>query len=266
MANKEALQKLLMLKRQQLDPAKFGIARRRGGRGRTLVAGLTQGEACAVLGWSEGTYGKVERGDLELTAPRFEELARLFEFTEEDWRNGWSYSFGGEPPYPLHPQTAYIVVPHWIKVLGAMGVPGYISCPGWNILATNPGFQALFLPGDEPSNMMRWMILDPRARELYLGDWAASWATAALPQLRAAVARHPDNETLQKLEHDVLLDEEAGPLYRSCPDSLDTPDGHTRPFRHPVLGWTQVTLCAAMPQVSPGQLLMCLLFDTGAGA
>ena len=257
--DRTALTRLLVLKRGQLDPAKLGFSKKttRGPQ----VTGATQYQVNHALGRSDRTYGKIEGGSLDPTPELFEEIARLLEFSEKDWRAGWNYLFEGEPPYPLDPSAALTVAPNWRDALHVIGTPAYVNDPSWNVLAHNRAFEDVFLPGDMPTNTMRWMILDQNARKRYLGDWTNSWAVYVIPQLRAAAARHPANEVLGQLASDVLADDVAGPIYRTCPDAYTDPDGDVRPFWHAGRGsWMKVTMCASTPLVSPGQLLMLLLF------
>ncbi|OIK28137.1 helix-turn-helix domain-containing protein [Streptomyces malaysiense] len=87
-------------------------------------------------------------------------------------------------------------------------------------------------------NVMRWTLLREEAREHHLLDWAERWAAPVAAQLRAAVAAHPDNPDLRRLDAEV----NDAPAARGL-----------------------VALCAAQPLGSPGARFFHLVFRPVAG-
>ncbi|OAR23935.1 hypothetical protein A8W25_15775 [Streptomyces sp. ERV7] len=119
--------------------------------------------------------------------------------------------------------------------------------------------------GEVPANTMRWMTLDPEAREDVLTDWEDRWAPMVLPQLRHGVEMRPNHVELRRLEAEIQADPVAGPLYReSGATPIPYPDGSERPIRHSRYGPGWVTTCVAEPVTSPGARVMLLLYTPGA--
>lgn len=144
--------------------------------------------------------------------------------------------------------------------LAGIEAPAYLSDIAWNVIAYNDAFQELLGP-DRPENIMRWMVLDPAARERFLGQWDRYWLEPALRQLRFAHELHPNNASLAKLVADVHDDHLAGPIYAACSSEYTHPDGNTRPFRHAGQeAWGDLTICAAQPVGQPDKLMVILLF------
>ncbi|MEU8964801.1 helix-turn-helix domain-containing protein [Streptomyces sp. NPDC048491] len=286
MNNRAALQQLLQGKRAQIDPSELGIPKRTG-RGRRSP-GLSQAQVAQALFVTERTYGLLERG--EMTAPSREFLdavARVLRMAERERAALYIYSLGYEPPIPMDPAAGKNVGPAWQKAVNQVsGQPCYINDVAWNVLAANQDFISMFPqevgrpPRLPERNLMRWMLLREDAREHHLVDWEQQWAVPVAAQLRTAVASYPDNEDLQRLDHEVNEDPVAGPIYRRSIAYVH-PDGDTRTMRHaayvvpPNSTDTRdrccdrhapsqrgnVTMCTAQPLLSPGARFFFLVFD-----
>ncbi|MFF5768789.1 hypothetical protein ACFY8F_40530 [Streptomyces tanashiensis] len=117
-------------------------------------------------------------------------------------------------------------------------------------------------PGEQaPTNMMRWLLLDPVARTEVLLQWETRWAPAVMPHLRHAADLNPQVPALADLERDILNDPVAGPVYRRCaPAPVPHFDGEELPFSHPVHGPGHLINCLAEPVSSPGVRLMIAFF------
>lgn len=255
----ETLQRILTHKRAQLRPETVGLVRP-SGRGRRAL-GVTQDQMDELLERSPGTYARFERGVLKGVTPEFcHAVATTLRFSETEWQGLWLYLFGHQPPHPLDPAAAVQVGPHWQDVVDNMTYPAYVTDQGWNLLAWNSAFAAIFTLRIPPENTMRWMLLDPNGRR-QLVDWSQQWAPLVMPQLRAAAQEYPANATLQQLECEVRRDPVAGPMYERARDAYLQPDGDVRRLMHLGLGGTgQVQIAAATPLGSPGARLMFLIF------
>jgi hypothetical protein len=188
-------------------------------------------------------------------------VARVLRMNEQDWAALWNFARRESPPFPLHPQTGMVVHGAWQQAVNAIDAMAYVTDASWNVLAHNPAWIEMFPSRRTPANTMRWMALDPEARQV-LGQWEDYWAPLLLPQLRSAIAVNPTNETLCRLEQDVLADPVAGPLYEgAASQSRLHPDGDERPLNHPSKGPGWVTMCTAEPLTARGAQLMILLFN-----
>ncbi len=289
--NREVLQRLLQHKRGQIDPTELGWPQRTG-RGRRST-GLSQAQVAQALYVSERTYAQLERGEMASpTAEFLDSVAKVLRMKERERSALYVYALGYEPPIPMDPMAGTNVAPAWQKAVnGVTGQPCYINDVAWNILACNDDFVRMFprAPDSKPQlpeqNLIRWMLLHEDAREHHLVDWAMRWAEPVAAQLRTAVAAHPGNEDLQRLDQEVNDDRVAGPIYRKHDVAYIHPDGDTRPMRHAGLSSSRgqqppgtrnccdrhtssdlgmVTMCAAQPFGSPGARFFLLVFTPAA--
>ncbi|CAM5268531.1 helix-turn-helix domain-containing protein [Streptomyces xanthochromogenes] len=287
MNNNQALQQLLQWKRGQIDPSEWGIPKRTG-RGRRS-AGLSQAQVAQALFVSERTYAALERGDMASPAREFlDAVAKILRMEERERTALYVYALGYEPPIPMDPLAGTNVAPAWqTAVNNVSGQPCYINDVAWNVLAANDDFVRMFPQVDAQTprlpeqNLLRWMLLREDAREHHLVDWEKRWAAPVAAQLRTAVAAHPTNQDLQRLDKEVNEDPVAGPIYRNHNLAYVHPDGDTRVMRH--AGYTApdgcpdqrdrccerhspsqlgyVTMCAAQPFRSPGARFFFLVFE-----
>ncbi|MEU9197240.1 helix-turn-helix domain-containing protein [Streptomyces hundungensis] len=264
-ADRAALRALLRERRAAVSPASLGFPPRKPGPGRR-AAGLSQEQLDLLLERTPGTYNRFENG--QLATPSAELLcavATVLRFDEQEWVFLWRLTRRENPPSPLHRASGLSVPGEWQRVVdGISGALAYINDAEWNLLAHNKEFAALFPGGEPPANPMRWMLLDPQAREVVLADWARSWAPVVMPQLRHAVELRPENAALARLEDDVRRDPVAGPLYEAAASApIAYPDGSERPLNHALYGPGWVTTCVAQPVTSPGARVMLLLYTPG---
>jgi transcriptional regulator with XRE-family HTH domain len=272
LSNREALQRLLRWKREQIDPVELGWPQK-AGRGRR-ARGLSQAQVAQALFVTEKTYADLERGNTsQPTAEFLDSVAKVLRMEERERAALYVYALGYEPPLPMDPMAGTVVNQAWqVAVDAVSGQPCYINDVAWNVLAANEEFKR---------NLMRWMLLCEDAREHHLVDWETRWAPRIAAQLRTAVATHPGNCDLQQLHKDVNEDPVAGPIYRGDHSlAYIHPDGDTRPMRHAgyvVRPGSQdrrshccsrhlpsqvgtVTMCAAQPFGSPGARFFLLPF------
>ncbi|MFH8609766.1 XRE family transcriptional regulator [Streptomyces sp. NPDC018029] len=148
----------------------------------------------------------------------------------------------------------------WRTVVeGVTGSMAYIADRRWNVVACNAEFEGLFPDGRAPSNIMRWMLLDDRAREGTLLNWAEDWARGACPALRQAVTDHPADPELVELASDVRFDPVAGPIYLATAASRAVhPDGAVRRVDHAAHGpgWVIVTAANPLPDIDARFVMM----------
>ncbi|BBA98146.1 hypothetical protein RVR_4217 [Actinacidiphila reveromycinica] len=263
MIDHQAMRTLLSRARARQDPAALGLSPRAEPRGRK-VAGLTHEHMTRLLGWPEHKYGYVERGRLAvIDTGLLEPIARILRLTEQEWEALVFYATGAPPPFPLDPEVGRSVPRPWRRVLASTPEIAYVSDAAWDVVAYNSAFTRLFVPDGVPVNVMRWMLLAPRAREV-LTDWENSWLPLLVPQLRARAAARPTDPTLVRLLADIRRDPLVAPCYDApTTDYLQPRAEAARPLHHPDLGPGWATLCAAEPFGVTGGRLMFVLFDRG---
>jgi transcriptional regulator with XRE-family HTH domain len=191
-AKPNALGDFLRARRQQVRPEDVGLvpgARRR-------VEGLRREELAMLAGISAEYYLRLEVGrDTNPSAQVVEALARALRLDIKAAKY-------------LH-QLANAVISHWDQsvldaavegldeLIDELPFPAIVANRYQDVLAANPMAQALspgFAPGQ---NFLRWRLLDPAARELYV-DWedATDAAVSGLRELAGAVPDDPRMRTL----------------------------------------------------------------------
>ncbi|MGV4985754.1 MmyB family transcriptional regulator [Streptomyces sp. NPDC001709] len=256
--NKEALKQLLTASRARIAPETHGLTRPTGSGRR--APGLSQHQIDQLIHRSPGTYRHLEAGHNE--NPPFDllrDVARLFGYNEQQWITLCQHARGENPPGPLYDTSGDAVPAAWADAVNGVTHPAYVTDASWNLLTCNERFHELFDSGRAPENTMRWMLLDGRAQ---LTDWETAWAPLVMPQLQHALAIRPDDKVLRQIEHEVMDDPVARPLYEVGGTSIH-PDGDERPLRHAVAGQGWVTMCVAQPLTAPGSRFMILVFRPG---
>ncbi|MCX5384899.1 helix-turn-helix domain-containing protein [Streptomyces sp. NBC_00083] len=258
--DKSALRSLLRERRALIQPESHGLSRptRQGRR----APGLSQAQIDQLLHRAPDTYGRLESGRYpNPPADLLQDVARLLGMDEQEWTALWRYCLGQDPPFPLNARSGAEIPGVWQEAVDAIGHMAYVNDRSWNLLTHNDRWAQMFPGRRVPGNVMRWMALDPAAREI-LTDWEHAWAPLVLPQLRAALAADPADRTLAGIEQDVLADPLAAPIYHSAGASLHL-DGDERPLHHAVQGPGWATVCAAQPMSAPGARLIILVFHPG---
>jgi transcriptional regulator with XRE-family HTH domain len=187
-----ALGDYLRARRQQVRPEDVGLvpgARRR-------VAGLRREELAMLAGISAEYYLRLEVGrDKNPSAQVVEALAQALRLDIKATRY-------------LH-QLANPTISRWDhsvldaaaegldELIDQLPFPAIVASRYQDVLAANPMAQALspgFAPGQ---NFLRWRLLDPAARELYV-DWEDA-VDAAVSGLRELAGTVPDDPRMQTL-------------------------------------------------------------------
>ncbi|MFI6653217.1 helix-turn-helix domain-containing protein [Streptomyces sp. NPDC050529] len=255
--HKKSLKRFLRDRRDRIAPETVGKSRP-AGQGRR-APGLSQHQVDELLGQPINTCYLLENGrNLNPSDDLLRAVARLYQLDEHEWVLLYRYAREEEPPRHLYPETGYQVPAAWQPALDGIEHMAYVCDAAWDVIAHNKHWASMFPSGQIPQNVLRWMCLSSEARTI-LTDWEEEWAPRILPQLRGALAARRD-PTLQQLEHDVLADPVAGPLYEAPGVTLH-PDGDERPLDHATYGPGWVTMCSASPESAPGARLMILVFN-----
>lgn len=258
--NKKPLKALLRERRALIDPEGHGFTRpsRQGRR----APGLSQQQVDQILHRTIGTYHRLESGTIPNPGiDLLRDVARLFALNEQEWTSLCRYAGIGDPPGPLNPASGKEIPGVWQVALNGMAHMGLITDASWNVVTYNEHFADLFPNRQTPKNTMRWMLLDPQARE-QLTDWKTAWAPLVLPQFRAGVAARPTDPVLRSLEKDVTADPDLAELWETGGAHIH-PDGDERPLVHALHGPGWITVCAAEPMTAPGSRFIVMIFNPG---
>ena len=258
---KAALKKLLEERRGLIDPSTYDIAPHPRGKKGRRAPGLSQQQVADLCHVSRNTYVNLESGITVPDVSLLRRVATLLGLNEQEWIAVCRYAGIGDPPGPLNPASGKELPAGWQKVVDDQGYPAYVTDASWDVIAYNKPFERFFPEGRVPWNTMRWMTLEPDGRRMLI-DWRTAWAPLVLPQLSAALAARPDDETLQRLERDVLADPDCAPIYEAGGAYIH-PDGDERPIRHAIDGKGWVALHASQPLTAPGARHITMIFYPG---
>ncbi|MER7986998.1 helix-turn-helix domain-containing protein [Streptomyces noursei] len=242
--NRSALRDLIQTKRRAIWPQDVGLAPR-------SKSGLYQSEVATLLHVSVQTYRRLEQGQPHM--PDFDLLARvarLFHLNEVEWADLCRYARDCDPPHPIRTNSGLEIPVEWAEFIAGIPHPAWVTDQQWNVLAFNEAWAGVFPTGRPPANHMRWMLLDPSARDTLI-DWETYWLPSVLTELRTAVDALKGDATLREIERAVRNDAIVGPRYASLPRAHTSTDGDHRPLRHHKLGPIWVTLLSSMPSNSP---------------
>ncbi|MBK3778514.1 helix-turn-helix domain-containing protein [Azospirillum brasilense] len=231
--------------RERLTPAEAGIPQTGSARRRT--PGLRREEAAQLCGLSPTWYTWLEQGRevsvsphalariagaLRLTAA---ERAYLFELSRKRDPDADATEGPDQPPAPL------------LAALEVVAAPAYLLDRVWNARGWNGPAAHLFsgwLGGTE-RNLLRYVFLDPSARE-FIAGWEDR-ARRLLAEFRADTARRAGDAEVTTLVDGLRA---ASPRFARLwqDQGVLEREGGTRGFTHPLDGtlvYEQVTLCPA---------------------
>jgi transcriptional regulator with XRE-family HTH domain len=185
-----ALGDFLRARRDQVRPEDVGLVP--GGRRR--APGLRREELAMLAGISVEYYLRLERGRAHHPSPQIlEALARALRLDAKATQH--LYDLAG----PIGPDTPDVEAgAHALaELIEQFSMPAIVANRYQEVLAANPIATALspeFTPGE---NFLRWRLLDPAARKLYV-DWddATASAVRGLRELRGPRPEDPRMEAL----------------------------------------------------------------------
>lgn len=187
-----ALGDYLRARREQVRPEQVGLAA--GARRR--VPGLRREELATLAGISSAYYLRLEQGrDTRPSAQVVDALAHALRLDVN--ATEYLHRLASAPGSRRTDPTEEAVANGLDDLIDQFPMPALVASRCQDVLAANPCAQALspgFAPGE---NFLRWRLLDPAARELYV-DWAEATATA-VSGLRDVVGSDQSDPRLQAL-------------------------------------------------------------------
>jgi transcriptional regulator with XRE-family HTH domain len=187
-----ALGDYLRARREQVRPQDVGLvagARRR-------VPGLRREELALLAGISSDYYLRLEQGrDKHPSAQVLDALARALRLDVK--ATEYLHQLAGSAASRTDHSGVEAAADGTDELINQFSMPAIVASRCQDVLAANPIARALS-PGFTPGgNFLRWRLLDPAARELYV-DWDEA-TDVAVSGLREAAGSDPDDPHLRAL-------------------------------------------------------------------
>ena len=235
-ANSNALGDYLRARRGQVRPEDVGLvpgARRR-------VQGLRREELATLAGISSDYYLRLEQGrDKNPSAQILDALARALQLDVK--ATEYLHQLASPTSGRRDLSTVEVAADGSAELIEQFAMPAIVASRCLEVLAANSIARALspgFAPGQ---NFLRWRLLDPAARDLYV-DWDEA-TDVAVSGLREAAASDPDDPRLRLLIDELSAVSERFANY-----------GHAQTW---VTGWAS-SICATQ------RLVSCICTATGS--
>lgn len=206
------------------------------------VTGLRREEVAASAGVSVSYYTRIEQGAVSPTPDVLEAVARALRLSEEDLEYLRDLTSAARPSRQPSSKAQYVLDDGLNRTLATLhAVPAAVLAFDMSVLSWNRKAHRIFAPhvpfdaptSASPPNWAEMLFLDAYCRSLFV-----PWEPVALDmvgRLRASLAKHPDEPTLDeviaRLKSQSL---EFAALWRRHPVRL-SPLGVAR-LQHPILG------------------------------
>jgi transcriptional regulator with XRE-family HTH domain len=246
----EELSSLMLGWRLRLQPEQvpglFVHRRRRKGR-------VSQEEVAALAGISAPWYGYLERGDVSrrYSTDILDRVAFVLRLSDDERRVLHLLATAQEPP-AKELGAEVEISPALQATLSCQPWPAWISDPSWRRIALNSATHAWFPHTLREDNVMRWVFKYPASR-VQLCNWETVWAPRMLAQMRAALAKWPDDQGLQQIVAESLeVNDFARHWWSTSHEVVQHPDGDRRELYLPNAGEpTKVEIVAKTPMRYP---------------
>ncbi|MFD3309262.1 helix-turn-helix transcriptional regulator [Streptomyces sp. NPDC058694] len=250
----EEIKEFLRTRRDAVRPSQAGLANHPGRR----VPGLRREEVAQLAGVSVDYYTRLEQGRLTSASEGvILSIGEALQLTQAETQ----YLRDLLRPQPRQaakePAPRQEVRPDLLRILDGMhDQPAFVLGRRSQVLASNALLDALLTPFNQRDagdrNLLRWLLLDPAARDLYL-DWAKV-TSEVVGVLRAEAGRYP---------HDALTAGFVSELKATSPEfgtwwaerTVVERTWGTKRFNHPTVGRLNITYEALTLPGDPDQVL-----------
>ena len=226
-AKANALGDFLRARRDQVRPENVGLVP--GGQRR--APGLRREELAMLAGISAEYYLRLERGRAQHPSPQIlDALARALKLDIKATK--YLHQLASPTTSRWDQSVLEVAAEGLDRLIDQCPFPAIVASRYQDVLAANPIARALspgFAPGQ---NFLRWRLLDPAARKLYV-DWDEA-TDAAVSGLRECAGIDPHDPRMQKLIAELSM---ASPRFRElwARAGVGYPLGILR-MRHPQVG------------------------------
>lgn len=164
----ELLGDFLRSRRERLKPDQVGLPATR----RRRTPGLKREEVAAMAGISVEWYVKLEQGRAITPSPAtIDALAGALRLSPTERAHLVHLARPGQPAR-FEREMVPAVLHRFVRDLAH---PAYVTGLRWDLLTWNAAARGLFddfLEGDEPPNLLLYMLTDPRARAMFADEWS----------------------------------------------------------------------------------------------
>ncbi|MER6785111.1 helix-turn-helix domain-containing protein [Streptomyces sp. NPDC000658] len=231
-AHPNELGEFLKSRRSELTPRTVGLPDTGGRR----VPGLRREEVAVLAAISTAYYTRLEQGRVQPSASVLAVLSRVLHLS--DHQRDHLFQLAGRHGTRHRRPTAQKPHPQLRRLLDDLTAsPGVVIGRRMDILAWNPLAAALFTDfakvPESKRNCVRILFTDPSMRTLY-ADWRAV-ARECVSRLRAAAARHPEDQRLTSLVGELSVeDKDFGQWWGSR--HVPSRGSGVKRLRHPLVG------------------------------
>src|SRR5256885_5405465 len=256
MAGGTEIREFLPTRRARITPAQAGL-RAYGHRRR--VSGLRREEVAMLAGISVEYYTQLERGTVRgVSEDVLDAIARALQLDDVERTHLLDLVRAAKQRPAKGRKPAEHVRPGVQRLLDSMTeAAAFVRNSRLDILSANRLGYALYSEAfsnpDRPTNLARFVFLDPRARDFYI-DWDGI-ADAGAGSLRAAAGRDPYDQDLTALVGELSMRSDDFRERWAAHDVRQYQSG-TQRFRHPLVGELTLTYEALELAADVDQILM----------
>jgi transcriptional regulator with XRE-family HTH domain len=249
--NRSELGAFLRSRRDRLTPAQAGMLAFPGAR---RVRGLRKEELAMLAGVSPDYYSRLEQGrQAGVSRTVLDALARALRLDETE--HAHLLDLADPRPRPRRPASMAVQRPDpgLLRLMGTLEHrPVLLLGHRSDVLASNALFAAVVSELPPGSSFVRFLILDPRAKER-ITNWA-HFAATAVAALRRELGRHPDDARLLALIDELRRDEQVARWW----DDHGVRDyaSVAKQISHPVAGDLSFDIEVVAPPQDPDQHLV----------
>ncbi|MGW4493342.1 helix-turn-helix transcriptional regulator [Streptomyces sp. NPDC004376] len=246
------LSEFLRSRRERLTPDEVGLPR----TGRRRTPGLRREELALLAGISATWYTYLEQGrKIRVSDQVLNALAVALRLDRHE--RAHLLQLAGHAPAPEAEEREPLPAAVGAVPLLLQPTPAYIIGGTYDVLSHNQAaddlFPGLITDAGRPANFVRWVFLEPVAREIVV-DWEPE-ARGLLGRLRTLAARHPGDPRYTRLIEEL---NENSPEARDWWSQYDVQARHSgrKRLRHPRRGTTDYTYTAFHLAEQPEQTLV----------
>ncbi|WP_037838204.1 helix-turn-helix transcriptional regulator [Streptomyces sp. NRRL S-337] len=222
----------LRTRRERLTPDEVGLPR----TGRRRTPGLRREELALLAGISATWYTYLEQGrKIRASEQVLNALASALRLDRHE--RDHLFQLAGHTPEPEAEQPEPLPAEAAAVPLLLQPHPAYVIAGNYDVLSHNQAAAQLFphltTEANRPPNLVRWVFLEPAAREV-LVDWEPE-ARALLARLRTLSTRHPDDPRYTHLIDELHTRSPEARTWWPHYELQPRHSGHKR-LRHPTRG------------------------------